>query len=191
VQLAATHWKTVPDPLKELEGLFQAHHEQIFRAAYRITGSIVDAEDALQTVFLRLIQNKEDYHLSPNPIAYLLRAAINVSLDLLRRRIRAKAVSLDELDFHLIERSDTSPATTYENREMHRLIQKSLTSLGTKAAEVFILRYFEGYGNREIAQLLGMSEMVVAIVLHRARGRLRKEISKFLEEKDETHAKRA
>ena len=34
----------------ELERLFRDHHEQVFRAAYRITGSVTDAEDVLQTI---------------------------------------------------------------------------------------------------------------------------------------------
>jgi RNA polymerase sigma-70 factor (ECF subfamily) len=43
------------------------------------------------------------------------------------------------------------------------------------------LKYFEGLGNTEIAELLGTSQMVVAVTLHRARTRLKKEIRKYLE----------
>ena len=46
-----------------------------------------------------------------------------------------------------------------------------------RAAEMFALRYFEGLGNREIADLLGTSQGVVAVLLHRTRHRLRKELS--------------
>ena len=45
-------------------------------------------------------------------------------------------------------------------------------------AEIFVLRYFEGYGNREIARMLNISQGVVAVVLHRARRKLRDEIGK-------------
>src|SRR3712207_5645105 len=51
--------------LEELAALFRAHHKSIFRIAYRITGSYSDAEDVLQTIFLRLTPNRRD--LSPNP----------------------------------------------------------------------------------------------------------------------------
>jgi hypothetical protein len=51
----------------ELETLFQAHHGRVFRTAQRITGSAADAEDVLQTVFLRLVKGQEDYDLSKNP----------------------------------------------------------------------------------------------------------------------------
>ncbi|MEJ7699534.1 MAG: sigma factor [Pyrinomonadaceae bacterium] len=84
--------------LEELAGLFRDYHKAIFRIAYRITGSQSDAEDVLQTIFLRLTPNRRD--LSPNPEGYLHRAAVNASLDLLRSRTRANSVSLDVIDFN-------------------------------------------------------------------------------------------
>jgi DNA-directed RNA polymerase specialized sigma24 family protein len=53
--------------------------------------------------------------------------------------------------------------------------------LGATAAEMFALRYYEGYDNHEIAKFLGKSHVVVGVVLHRARTRLRKEIGDYLE----------
>ena len=85
-------------PPSELETLFQAHHGRVFRTAQRITGSAADAEDVLQTVFLRLIKGQDDYDWSRNPEAYLSRAAINASLDLLRSRTRSRAVALDDAE---------------------------------------------------------------------------------------------
>ena len=79
------------EPASELEDLFQAHHGRVFRTAQRITGSAADAEDVLQTVFLRLVKGRDDYDWSRNPEAYLSRAAINASLDLLRSRTRSKS----------------------------------------------------------------------------------------------------
>ena len=89
---------TEQQPPGELETLFRAHHGRVFRTAQRITGSAADAEDVLQTVFLRLIKGGEAYDLTQNAEAYLSRAAINASLDLLRSRTRAKSVALDEVE---------------------------------------------------------------------------------------------
>jgi DNA-directed RNA polymerase specialized sigma24 family protein len=46
---------------------------------------------------------------------------------------------------------------------------------------MFVLRYYEGRDNQEIAKLLGTSAVVVGVVLHRARTKLRKEIGRYLE----------
>src|SRR4051812_25517627 len=75
-----------------LEKAFREHHGRVFRAAHRITGNPQDAEDILQTVFLRLAQ-KGDLT-AENVPSYLYRAAINASIDLLRAR-REGTVTLD------------------------------------------------------------------------------------------------
>ena len=73
-----------------LSQLFAEHHRRILLAACRITGSMADAEDVAQAVFLRLASGK----VLPiaNAGSYLYRAAINGALDLLRRQIAAQAV---------------------------------------------------------------------------------------------------
>ena len=172
------------EPQGELATLFRAHHKHIFRAAHRITGSAADAEDVLQTVFLRLVKNHEHYDLSENPQAYLSRAAINASLDLIRSRGRVKAVGLDEAA-ELIEVKSGDPETQQADRELQTLIRQAVGRLGTTAAEMFVLRYYEGYDNQEIAKFLGTSQMVVGVVLHRARTKLRKEIGHYLEKHHE------
>ncbi|MFN2516571.1 MAG: RNA polymerase sigma factor [Pyrinomonadaceae bacterium] len=179
--------RLLPEPPGELETLFRAHHDRVFRAAYRITGSPADAEDVLQTVFLRLVKGKETYDLSENPEAYLSRAAINASLDLVRTRGRLKSVELNEVDSEALESKFQSPEAEHADRELQMLIRQAVAGLGTTAGEMFVLRYYEGYNNQEIARLLGTSQMVVGVVLHRARTRLRKEIGEYLEKHHEKH----
>jgi len=181
VQLAVKPLRAVPDPPGELEVLFRAHHKHVFRAAHRITGSAADAEDVLQTVFLRLVKSHESYDLSENPQAYLSRAAVNASLDLIRSRGRAKSVGLDDATVELREIKSADPEMQHADQELQTLIRQAVGRLGTTAAEMFVLRYYEGYDNQEIAKLLGTSQMVVGVVLHRARARLRKEIGHYLE----------
>ena len=171
--------------LEELAVLFRDHHKTIFRIAYRITGSSSDAEDVLQTIFLRLAPNPQrDF--SPNAGGYLHRAAVNASLDLLRSRTRANSVSLDVIDFEQNANfSAASPEDNLADVELRELIRQAVAKLEGRAATAFALRYFEGYDNRRIAQILGTSQMVVAVTLHRARTRLRKEIGSYLEKHHE------
>jgi RNA polymerase sigma-70 factor (ECF subfamily) len=169
----------------ELEMLFRAHHDRVFRTAHRITGSPADAEDVLQTVFLRLVKRQEAYDLSANPEAYLSRAAINASLDLMRSRTRAKSVGLVDVDAERLQSKSRSPETEQADRELQTLIRQAVAGLGKTASEMFVLRYYEGYDNQEIAKLLDTSQLVVGVVLHRARMNLRKEIGHFLEKHHE------
>ena len=173
------------EPVGELENLFQAHHGRVFRTAQRITGSAADAEDVLQTVFLRLIKGHEDYDLSRNPEAYLSRAAINASLDLLRSRTRSKVVALDDVNTEALASGFRNPELAHADRELQTLVRQAVGRLGKTAGEMFVLRYYEGFDNKEIAALLNTSPLVVGVVLHRARTKLRKEIGHYLEKHHE------
>ena len=81
----------------EFERVFRAHHGLVFRTAYRITGNAADAEDVLQTVFLRLFRREADAPVLENEESYLRRAAINAALDVIRSRQTDRTVVLEEL----------------------------------------------------------------------------------------------
>ena len=176
---------SAPDSMAKgttLEAMFQRHHDRVFRTAYRVTGNAADAEDVLQTVFLRLARGTQSTVLE-NPEGYFARAAINASFDLLRSRKRSRVVAVEDIDgrqpaatFALIE----NPATHHEDRELRRLIRAAVSRLGSTSAQMFALRYFEGHSNGEIARLMETSALVVGVTLHRARARLRKEIGRYL-----------
>jgi RNA polymerase sigma factor (sigma-70 family) len=176
-----------------LELMFRDHGERVFRVAHRVTGSAADAEDVLQTVFLRLVRTRDSQsetfsEWSEKPEAYLSRAAINASLDLLRKRKRSKAVAFDDLEQSAAMSSTSATSTSvkrnpeshHEDRELRKLIREAVARLGENAGAMFALRYFEGYDNGEIARIMGTSPLVVGVTLHRARARLRKEIGKYL-----------
>jgi RNA polymerase sigma-70 factor (ECF subfamily) len=187
VQAAVKTLKVVPDPPEELETLFRAHHDRVFRTAHRITGSPADAEDVVQTVFLRLVKGQDSYDFSGHPEAYLSRAAINASLDLLRSRARSKSVGIEDVNPGIFESKSKNPEAEHADRELQTLIREAVSRLGATASEMFVLRYYEGYDNQEIAKVLGTSQIVVGVVLHRARTKLRKEIGHYLEKHHEKH----
>jgi RNA polymerase sigma-70 factor (ECF subfamily) len=162
----------LPVPAASVLGpIFEEHHGRVFRAAYRVTGNASDAEDVLQTVFLRLARQPEST--LANPRSYLYRAAVNCALDQLRCRRSSPAVPLEGADRTGAPAVETDAA---EAAELRRALRQALAGLHPRLAEVFVLRFVEGYENREIAQMLGTSRAVVAVTLHRARGRLKREL---------------
>src|SRR5260370_34098640 len=87
----------------DLERVFKENHAMVFRAAYRVTGNAGDAEDVLQTVFLRMLKRDPDAEPVGSITSFLHRAAVNAALDLLRTRQNARNVPLDELEPVLAE----------------------------------------------------------------------------------------
>ena len=142
----------------------------MFRTAYRITGNASDAEDVLQTIFLRLLRRNASVPSMANEESYLRRAAVNASLDLLRSRQTSPTVPLSEA----IGGGENSPA------EMRDCLRRAFASLAPREAEIFALRHFEDFTNRQIAEALNMSQTLVAVILHRTRRRLQKEIRSYL-----------
>ena len=174
-----TRQQTVPAP-GWLEELFVEHHQRIYRAAYRITGNPMDAEDVLQTVFLRLLRMQRTDLPSGNPGSYLHLAAVHGALDIMRARGSAKSAPLEDAE-RLRGRDETdAPDRVSAGREIRERLRQALARLSPRSAEIFALRYFEGYGNREIAKMLDTSQGVVAVVLHRARRQLRHEIGSLV-----------
>ncbi len=180
---AAALRETLPEPPEpeKLENIFREHHARIFRAAYRITGSATDAEDVLQTVFLRLLRLERGGALSENPWSYLHRAAVNAAFDVVRNRRTWKTTPIEEIE-HEARDSSPGPDRRREDRELGTRVREALADLSPRMAEIFALRYFEGYENHEIARMLRTSKSTVAVLLHRARGRLKKEMHSFLGE---------
>lgn len=151
----------------DLASAFRAHHAQVFRTAWRVTGSATDAEDALQTVFLRLLR-REGTAPPDHLEAYLHRAAVNAALDIVRAR-------RDSLPIEDVP-SETHGAHHFDPGEVQECLRRGLATLAPQSAEVFVLRFIEGYSNTEIARMLSISQVRVAVIVHRARGKMQKEI---------------
>jgi RNA polymerase sigma-70 factor (ECF subfamily) len=163
----------------DFEALFQAHSQLVFRTAYAITGNRQDAEDVLQSVFVKVLQQQGTpsrrsgrqglaAEIQQQPARYLHRAAVNTSLNVVRSRKRRKLV--DGFDVHQI------PASTGDAREpdaRHAQLTAALASLTPRALEILTLRYQHDYTDVQIAAMLGTSRGVIAVTLYRLRARLR------------------
>ena len=163
--------KVMPHALpEEFEQIYRAHSEFIYRTAYRVTGNSEDAEDVLQTLFVRMLRRDLPPEFDKNPKAYLYRAAVNIALNLIRSRRAVPSGTLDDFE----ERSSREASRGED--ELQETLRLALAELNPKAAEILILRHVHGYSDAEIAKLLGTSRGTIAVSLFRSRARLRKAI---------------
>jgi RNA polymerase sigma factor (sigma-70 family) len=152
--------------------LYERHYRAVYSTALRVTGNPADAEDVLQTVFLRLLNmsNREDRSEAESmPGAYFRRAAANAALDLLRRRTSHAEVELDETS------ADFSAETVTLLKER---LRRAIASLDRNDAILFLLRYIEGMSNGELAAMLGQEKNNIAVRLHRIRQTLQTEMER-------------
>lgn len=160
----------VTDKLEqELELLFREHYQMLYRTAYGMLKNHPDAEDVPQTIFMRLLRSGLTADFQRNAKRYLYRAAVNLSLDVIRARKRQKfTAGVEKLEVPI----DASETHTAE--ETHRRLAEAISELRPEAVEILMLRYVHSYSEKEIARLLGVSRGTVAIKLFRSRGRLKK-----------------
>jgi RNA polymerase sigma factor (sigma-70 family) len=168
----------VTQAVTKLEEIFRAHQVCVLKAAYRVTGSMADAEDVSQSVFLRLARGTFDSGRISNMESYLRRSAVNAALDLIRSRGDRETVPV-ETAHERQSNSSVSPERAASSLEINNWLRQQLAKLNPRAAEMFALRYLEGLDNPEIARTMGTSQAVVAVTLHRTRARLEKGFHAF------------
>jgi RNA polymerase sigma-70 factor, ECF subfamily len=153
----------------ELADLYECHYTAVYRAALRITGNTADAEDVLQTVFLRVLDHAERPDWQQLPEAYFRRAATNAAIDLLRRRITHAEVQLND-----------SPWTTAKESSafLKEQLRRAIANLEQNDAMLFLLRYVEGLSNGELAEMFCQEKNHIAVRLHRIRQTLQAEMER-------------
>jgi RNA polymerase sigma-70 factor (ECF subfamily) len=150
-------------PLSELYASYAA---DLFRLAYRLTGSSADAEDVVQDVFLGLPHALRGYDERGRFGAWLRTLTARTALSRLRRRTRRREVVLD---------AAVSPMTCGHAEAVvsHVTLQRALAQLPETLRSVLVLREMEGYSHAEIAELLGIGVSASQVRLHRAHEKLR------------------
>lgn len=166
---AAAISDTIVEPvMAEFEDIFREHSDLVFGTACSVMRNGEDAEDVVQTVFLRLLRRGLPPEFQKNPKAYLYRAAINQSLNIIRTRRRHQTSDME---------LDGIPATAADansDETVHRKLYEAIAELHPLSAEIVVLRYMRDYSDADIAHLLGKSRVTIAVRLHRARVQLKK-----------------
>lgn len=144
----------------DVETLFCRYRDDVYRLALSYTRNAQEAEDACQTVFLKLMEQKS---IAPGKErAWLMQVTANTCRNLLRSSWWKKTVELDET-----VAAPESPDTG---------VYQAVMGLSPKYRVVVYLYYYEGCSTREIANFLKISQNTVTTRLGRARTMLRQQL---------------
>ena len=153
---------------QDFETLFRELSPMVYRTARALLGRPEEAEDIVQAIFLKLIERELPVVFRQDPRAYLYRAAVNMSLDVLRTRRRFAFT-------HEVDGLESPPAINpVFDGDHHRIFRAALAQLSPEAVEILVLRYVHGYSDADIARLLGTSRGAVGLRFFRVRARLKK-----------------
>jgi RNA polymerase sigma-70 factor (TIGR02957 family) len=163
--------------------VFDEHRSLLVSVAYRILGSVTDAEDAVQEAYLRWsgVEHSE----INDPRAFLVRVTTRLAIDRLRRaRTRRESYVGPWLPEPILTRQDPSEEVEMaESVSMAMLVV--LETLSPLERAVFVLREAFGMPYAEIAEVLGRSEEAVRQLARRAREHVRERRTRFDADQDE------
>lgn len=151
---------------KAIECTIKRYGSILYRTCLVYLTNESDAEDALQETFIRYLQKAPVFNDDEHKKAWLLRVATNICKDMLRFRLRHRALNIEDFQYYA--------GTDARNSEIIELV----LTLAQKHKEVIILHYVEGYSVKDISQLLGISVSAAKKRLQYAREKLKLEFKK-------------
>ena len=151
------------------EAFVREFEDMVYATAVRLVGNPSDAEDVAQTVFLKVVEQLDDYDPRYRFFSWIYRIAVNESLNLLRRNGHEEALD-DDVEF--ADRESANPEWQFDAKERAERVRKALFEVSTNDRTVLMLRHFGELSYDEIAHVLDIDSKTVKSRLFDARHRL-------------------
>ncbi len=153
------------------EILYREYAPFVYNVAYRVVGSVEDAEEIVQEVFLTVHQKLKDFMFRSSIKTWLYRITVNSSITLYQKRKKeqVKHVDIDEVE------EVAGPSELHEEinrRAAQQQVEKVLNVLSQDERVCVVLRNIQGLSYQEIAQTLEININTVRTRLKRAREKM-------------------
>ena len=142
-----------------LAELIRRHQGRLYQVAYRLLKDPLEAEDALQEVFLKVYEHAHRFEPQATVSAWLHRITANHCLNLLRRRHPQE--SLDQEGAPSPADPGASPLQNLEEQELSRRLEQLLDALPENQRRALVLKRFAGLSYQEIGEEMGLSPQAV------------------------------
>ena len=149
--------------------LAQRYMDTIFRIAYSYLRSQADADDVTQDVLIQLYKTDTAFESDDHLKHWLIRVTVNRCKNIFRSPWR-----------RLEDITDYENSLTFDAPE-HRELFDAVMALDKRYRLPVLLYYYEGYSQKEIADMLSIPEETVRTRLFRARGKLKATLTEVLQ----------
>jgi RNA polymerase sigma-70 factor (ECF subfamily) len=161
------------------EQILVRHERRVLTLAWRLLGTIEDAQDAAQEVFLRIFKYLHRFDSSKPFEPWLVRMTVNVCRDYGQKRQRRRTMFVEsDQPYERIEQrgSGSDPHQELRSKEQSKMLHAALAELPEKERAAIVLRDIEGLSTAEVAEILGSSEPTVRSQICTARLKIRKAV---------------
>ena len=166
---------------RAFEILLRRHERGVFGFAMRMLGNRMQAEEATQESFLRLIQASSRYRADANLRNYLYRITRNLCLDILRRKSTKLEVGEDTMraggSVESAPSGHPGPERDADSRQTLEALQRAIGKLPEEQREVFLLKEVKDMKLRDVAAVTGSNLNTVKSRLRYALQNLREQLA--------------
>jgi len=164
--------------LSEFEMLFKSHYSELCAHANKYLDDLAAAEETVQSLFVKLWENRADVRFEKSARAYLFAATRNACFNQLRHiKVREEYKKHNQLE---MEQEQYTVGDEYQAVELEEKIRRSIDDLPEGRRRIFILSRFEGLKYREIADKLKISIKTVENQMGSAIKHLKNDLSEYL-----------
>jgi RNA polymerase sigma-70 factor (ECF subfamily) len=162
-----------------LAELIRRHQGRLYQVAYRLLRDPLEVEEALQEVFIKVVEHAHRFEPQASVRAWLQRITANHCLNLLRRRHPQESLDQQD-DAPGLAAAGATPLEALEERDLSRRLEQLLEALPENQRRALVLKRFAGLSYREIGEEMGLSPQAVDGLLKRARQFLKKALQDYL-----------
>ena len=166
---------------QDFELLIKKYQTNVFRTVIGLLHNKEDAEEITQDIFIKVYQSLSSFSGKAAFSTWLYRIAVNTSLNFLKKRKRA-GFWIGLSDLLQIPSKDKQAEAVLTEKSQKSIIQKAIDSLPEKQRLAFVLAKYEELPQRQVAEILEVSEGAVEQLILRAKNNLKKKLEIELEE---------
>ncbi len=170
------------------EQLIQRYDRRVMALALQLLGNRTDAEDVCQEVFMKVYQKIHQFQYRSEFYTWLYRIAVNCAITYRKKRRRYSHTSIDataedENGYSRmpVDKESRTDAPLLQS-ELQEQIQSGMENLSLMQRTVFVLRFYQDFKIKEIAQIIGCTEGTVKNYLFRSTQKIRKKLTPYIKD---------
>lgn len=159
--------------------IYEIYFLPVFRYIYFRVQDRVEAEDLTQNVFLKIFNSIENFRVQDkSPLAYFFTVARNTVIDYWRKK---KNIAESDNTKRIVNMPDSQkdPKKLLEEREKEETVLEAIKHLTEDQQEVIVLKFIQGFSNKEISKILGKTEDAIRQIQCRSLRVLREHLNNF------------
>ncbi len=164
--------------------IVETYERKVAATVFGMLGNRSETEDIGQETFVRFYKSLKHFKCESTAGTYIIRIAINLSLNELKRRKRRSFFfhysEKNAFELENVPDNTITPDCIPEKDELNNVVQQAIGQLNPKFRSVIVLRLIDGYSTQETAEILNLPIGTILSRLARAQLKLKKILEPYI-----------